>query len=104
MMKACVGVGLQSALEVLQMEPWMFALAIWRVGEPHGRRGVFTGRSFVAHISPEAACSGLAVARGEHWNRRVIGMDLRRRQYMPAQRINQRRKYLTGSSHPTRQC
>jgi hypothetical protein len=89
MMKACVGVGLQSALEVLQMEPWMFALAIWRVGEPHGRRGVFTGRSFVAHISPEAACLGLSVAGSEHRNRRIVGMNLRRGENVFTQRLDQ---------------
>src|ERR1035438_3666385 len=60
MMKAGVGVGLQGALEVLQMEPWMFAFAIRRVGEPHGWRCAFTGGSFIAHIGPQAASLGLS--------------------------------------------
>jgi len=84
MMKAGVGIGLQSAFEVLQMLPGMLALAIRRVGEPNGWSGVFTGRSFIAHISPEAASPGLSVTRSEYRNRRIIGMNLRRRQDMLA--------------------
>ena len=74
MMKAGIRIGLQSALEVFEMLARMFALAIGRVREPDGRRSVFTGGPFVAHIGPQAACLGLAVAGSKHRNGRVIGV------------------------------
>src|ERR1039458_2065363 len=40
MMKAGIRIGLQRALEVLQMQPRMLALAIFRVCEPDGGSGV----------------------------------------------------------------
>jgi hypothetical protein len=39
MMKAGVCVGLERTLEILQMSSRVFALAIFRVGEPHGWSG-----------------------------------------------------------------
>jgi hypothetical protein len=56
----------------------MLTLTIRRVGEPHRWRRVFTGWPFIADIDPEAAGPGLSVAESEHWNRRVVGMDLTR--------------------------
>ena len=76
MMKSCVGIGLQCTFEVLQMQSRMFTLAIRRVSEPDGWRGVFAGRSFIANISPEAASLRLSVAWSEHRNRRIVGMNL----------------------------
>jgi hypothetical protein len=39
MMKTRIGIGLQRALEILQMPSRMFALAIFRVSTPHGWSG-----------------------------------------------------------------
>jgi hypothetical protein len=36
MMKSRVGVGLERTLEILQMSSRVFALAVFRVSEPHG--------------------------------------------------------------------
>ena len=89
-MKARVGVGLQSALEVLQVLARVFALAVFRVSKPHGRRGLFAGWAFIAHIGPQAAGLGLARSRRQHRHGCIAGMNLASRQDMLAQRIHQR--------------
>jgi hypothetical protein len=76
MMEARVGIRPQCILELLHMLLRMLALAVLRVGEPHGRRGAFTSGTIIAHISPEAAGFRHSVARSKHWNRRVVGMNL----------------------------
>ena len=53
----------------------MFSLAILRVREPNRWRSCNL-RPVIAHIGPEPAGLGLAVAGCEHWNRRVVGMNL----------------------------
>src|SRR5580692_8908582 len=90
MMEPCIGVCLQATLERLQMLPWMVALAILRVREPHGWRGIFAGRSVVTHISPETPGLGLATARGKHRHRRIVGMKLGSSEHMLLNRIDQR--------------
>jgi len=104
MMKSSVGIGLQRTLEVLQMLAGMFALAIRRVGKPHGWRGVLASRPFIAHVCPQAAGLGLAVARSEQRNRCIVGMNLACRQNMLAQSLDQWREQIAGSAHPTGQC
>src|ERR1019366_5996841 len=83
MMKAGIRIGLQSALEVLQVLPRMLALAIFRVCEPDGRRSGFSRWPIVAHIGPHTPSLGLptpttktcrwgprlAVAGSKHRNR-----------------------------------
>src|ERR1035437_10087989 len=76
MMKSRIGIGLQSAFEVLQMQSRMFTLAIRRVSEPHGWRRCFACSPFIADISPEASGLGLPVSRSEHRNRCIVGMNL----------------------------
>jgi hypothetical protein len=88
--EACISVRLKRALEVLQMLPRMFTPPILRVCEPDGRCGVFSSRPVLAHIRPEPAGAGLAVARRKYRNRRVVGME-------------QRRYQLTGSANPASQ-
>src|SRR6266567_5331839 len=90
MMEPCIGVRLKAALEVLQMLSWMLALAIFRVREPHGRRGIFAGRSVVTDISPETSSLGLAAARREHRHRRIVGVQLGTGKHMLLNRIDQR--------------
>ena len=51
-MKTGIRIGLQRALEVLQMASRMIALAIFRVCEPDGGSSVFSCWPIVAHIGP----------------------------------------------------
>src|ERR1700745_1252226 len=76
MMKPGVGVCLKAALEVLQVSPWMLALAILRVRKPDCRSGIFTGRPVVADVRPEPCRPGLATAGRKYWHRRVVGVKL----------------------------
>src|SRR5271163_3361145 len=92
MMEPCIGVRLQAALEVLQMLSWMFSLAILRVGEPDGRRGIFTSWPVVAHISPETPGLRLATSRRKHRHRRIVGVKLGSGEHMLLNRIDQRRE------------
>src|ERR1700692_4807789 len=66
LLEACEGVGLQSALIVLQVLPWVLSLAIGRVGEPYGWSALIAGRPVVPDIGPEPPDPGLAVARRKH--------------------------------------
>jgi hypothetical protein len=77
MMEAGVGVCLKAALGVLQMSPWMLALAILRVREPDRWREIFARGFVVAHIGPKPGRSGLATARRKHRDRRVVGVKRR---------------------------
>jgi hypothetical protein len=68
----------------------MDALAVRRVGKPdRWRRGV-AGWPVIADIGPQARGFGLAVAGREHRNRGIVGMQLRRRQHMALDGIDQR--------------
>jgi len=49
------------------------------------------GRPVIAHIGPEASCLSLAVTRSEYGNRCVVCVDLRCRQNMLPDLIDQRR-------------
>src|SRR6266702_5864257 len=89
-MEPCIRVCLKPALEVLQMLPWMLALAILRVCEPDSRRGIFARRPVVAHISPETPGLGLATASRKHRHRRVVGVKLGSAEHMPLNSIDQR--------------
>ena len=103
MMKAGVGICLQSALEGLQMLAWMFALAILRVCEPYCGCSLFAGRSVIAHIGPEAAGFGLAVARREHRHGRIVGVQLAAGQNMLLNRVYERVKQIACSAYPAGQ-
>jgi hypothetical protein len=84
MMKAGVGVGLQSTLKVLQMLARMLALAISRVGKPHCRWTLEPSRPIVTHIGPEPSRPGLPVAGRQYRYRRIVGMNLFSQQNMVA--------------------
>src|SRR5450631_1480967 len=84
MMKSSIGIGLQNTRKGVQMLPGMFSLAILCVGEPHGWRHITSRWSIVAHIGPEPCSFGLACARSQHRNRRVIGVYLRSREHVLA--------------------
>ena len=74
--KTRIGICLKRSSEELQMSLRMFAAAVGRVGEPHGRRRRIAAGTAVAHIGPEAAGLGSSVARREHRDGRVVGVQL----------------------------
>src|SRR5271163_4825378 len=78
LLEACEGVGLQSTLIVLQVLPWVLSLAIRRVGEPYGWSAFIAGRPVVPDVGPEPPDLRLAVARREHGDGCVIGVQLAR--------------------------
>lgn len=82
--EAGVGIGLQDRGEAGEVLARMDPLAVWRVGEPHRRRGVTTGRAFVAHVARQPAGGGLAGARRQHRQRRVVAVQHWRGQHVAA--------------------
>src|SRR5271156_602716 len=73
LLEACKSVGLQSALIVLQVLAWVFALAVGRVGEPYGRSDRIARWPVVPDVGPEPPDPGLAGARRKHGDRRIVG-------------------------------
>jgi len=90
MMEPCISIRLKATLEDLQMLPWMLALAIFRVREPDGRRGIFTRGPVIAHVGPESPGLGLAASRRKHRHRRIVGVKLGSGKHMLLNRIDQR--------------
>src|SRR5665213_2970732 len=78
LLEACEGVGLQSALVVLQVLPWVLSLTIGRVGEPYGWSARIAGGSVIPDIGPEPPDLRSPVARSKHGDRRVVGVQLAR--------------------------
>ena len=83
LIEARVGIGLQRAAKLLQMLRGMLALAIRRVGKPHGGRGGVARRTIIANVGPQAPGLRLALARSQHRHRRVIGVQLTRGHHVP---------------------
>lgn len=104
MLEASIGVGLERTAVELQVLAWVLALAIGREGEPHGGCGRIARWSVVADVGPEPSGLGPAVARREHWNRRVVGMKLARGHDMIANSFNQRSQQFAGCAHPSGEC
>jgi len=86
------------------MLPGMFALAIFRVGEPNGRRHIQARRAIIAHVGPQSCRLGLAHPRRQNRYRRIIGMDLVCCQHMLANLIDQGSQQMAGGAHPVGQC
>src|SRR6266436_10447590 len=77
-----VSIRLQRSLEFAQVCLWMFALAIWCVGEPHRRWSLISCRSIVSHVSPQSTGFGFPISRRQHWDWRVISVQLVCRQHV----------------------
>ena len=103
LLEASVSVGLKRTLVELQVLPWVLALAIWRVGEPYGRRGPIARRPVIANIGPEPSGLGLAVAGREYRHWCVVGMQLAGSHDMIANRFDQWREQLAGCADPSGQ-
>ena len=89
--------------EVAQMLLRMLALAIRRVGEPHGRRRGIAGGTIIANVSPQPPGLRLAVAGSQHRNRRVVGMQLVAAEHVAAQRLDQRLHQAARCADPVGQ-
>src|SRR5688572_9640672 len=85
--EAGVAVGVQDALEVLEMGEWMLALAVGRVEVDGSWRLLALPWSPVAHIGPQPAGLRFTEPRLEHRHRRVIAMQEVRTEDLLAQRF-----------------
>src|SRR3974377_344183 len=100
MMEAGVGIGLQDSLKAAQMFSRMLTPAIRRVGEPHRCRCAVTRRTIIPHVRPQATGLGLAVARSQHRNRRVISVQLASTHDMAAEGFYKWLQQATTAPHP----
>ena len=98
--EAGVGIGLEGSLVELQVLLRVFALAVGRVGEPHGWRGLVARGPVVADIGPEPSGLGPAAPRIEHRNRGVVGVQGRSRADMIADRPGQGLEEEGQATHP----
>jgi hypothetical protein len=85
-----IAVGVQIAPEPGKMSGGSFALAVGRVVEEHGGRGLAASPALVAHIGPQPACPGATGAGGEHRHGRVVGMEGRAAHDVALERVDQR--------------
>src|ERR1019366_6494878 len=104
MLEASIGVSLERTAIVLQVLAWVLALTIRRVGEPYGGGGRIARWPVVADIGPEPSGLGPAVARREHRDRRVVGVQLAGGHDMIANSFNQRSQQFAGCAHPSGEC
>jgi hypothetical protein len=82
----------------------MFSLAVFGISKPHGRGGGLCRGPIIAHIGPEAAGLGPAVAGCKYRNWRVVAVDLRSSQDMLPDLIDQRRDQFTRCADPAGKC
>src|SRR5258706_10140918 len=101
MLEASIGVGLERTLVELEVLAWVLALAIGRVGEPYGGCSRIARWQVVADIGPESPDLRPAVARREHRDRRVVGVQLACGHDMIANSFNQRSQQFAGCAHPS---
>jgi hypothetical protein len=102
--EAGIAIGHQHAGEARQMRERALAPAVGR-SEEHGRRrtGATVG-ALVAHVGPEPAGPGLAAARRQHRDRRVVAVqDGRAGDHLLPQEIDQRPQGGRGGAEPTRE-
>ena len=88
--EAGIAVGMQPAGELGELFSAVLALTVGRVAIEHGRRSVACMRALVAEIDPEPAGFGLAGARRQNVDRRVIGVDDAARHDVCGDKLNER--------------
>src|SRR5208282_2159188 len=81
----------------------MFALAIFRIGEPDGRSCMFTCRPVIAHVGPETSGLGLAAAGSEHRYRRVVSVQLAPAKHVLLNRIHKWTEQIARTTYPASQ-
>src|SRR5882762_4433534 len=82
-----VTIRLQSSLELAQVCLRVFSLAIRRVGEPYRRWCLVSRRPIIAHVGPQSSRFGFSISGRQHWNWRVIGMQLLCRHHVTSQML-----------------
>ncbi len=87
--KAAIGIGLQNALERLQMRLRMFTASIRRVSKPNGRGRLLTRRLIIPLIRPPTIGLCLSVARRKYRHRGVISVLLIVREHVFLKRRDQ---------------
>ena len=97
------GISLDHAAESGEMVAWPLALAIWAEAVIGGGGSDPLPGSFFDQIGPEPPSPGLAVARRQHRDRRVVGMDDGGLQHMSADQFGQRRHPPGDMPHPVGQ-
>ena len=98
LVEARIAVGLQHALEALQMRLHALTLAVGRIAKQHRRRIGAAARPVIAHVRPQPSGARLAASRIEHRHRRVVGVQLLGRHHVAAERVDQRCR-ATGCNH-----
>ena len=95
-------VSLKNAAELGQMLLGMFSLAVRRVREPDGRRGLIAGWTAVADIGPEPCDLGFSSAGFKNRKRRVIAMQLVGIHHIAAKGFDYRVKQRGSFADPAR--
>src|SRR5262245_27174322 len=99
-----IPVHLQSAAEPGQMLSRVLAFAILGIYINRHRMGRALPRAIIYGITPQAGLLGLASARLEHWQRRLIGKYLVRRHHRAEHQFIQWRQPPTRATDPRAQC
>ena len=86
---ACVGIGLDHPAEPGEMLTGPFAFAVRAEAIERRRCTVPAPGPLIDQVGPKAAKLGPTVAGGQHLDRRVVGMDDRRRHHMGADQTGQ---------------
>ena len=100
---AAEGVSLDHAAKEGQMITWPLAAAIGAEAVIGRHCPLAAPGSLVNHVSPQPPGPGLAVARRQHGDRRVVGVDDRRRHDMRADQRGQRHYPPGGMPDPVGQ-
>src|SRR6202142_775358 len=95
-----IGVGLQDADKRGKVRSGPLALPIRGVAEEHGRRLGARGRPVIAHVGPQSSLLRRAASRTEYRDRRVIPVQLLRREDVASERTDQRLEQGGGAADP----
>jgi len=101
--EAGMAVGVQGALEGLQVSLRMFSLAVRRIAVKHRRRIGPAVWAFVPRVHPLPPGLGLAPAGIEYRNRRVVAVNPLRRQNVGLDRVDQGTDQFGAFAHPAGQ-
>jgi len=97
-----IAIGLEKSAEAGEMRARSLALAVGRVEIGRCRRADALPAPVVAGVHPQPAGPGLAGARRQHRDRRVVGMDLVGCEYMRADVVDQRLEQPADLADPVR--
>jgi len=93
-----VSISLQHAAEFGQVGLWVDAFAVRRVGEPNRRRCRVARCAVVTHLGPQPRCFHHAVARRQHRDRGVVGIQIGAGEHVATDRVDQLVQQCTGGA------